>query len=925
MTNLDQGEKKKLLAIFSKNLPVYRKSMKLSQEEFGELIGITRQTVSSIERGAYPLTWSIFLSCLFICSGQGRAKKLIFNSFAGEEELLGYLTDLMGDLHTGGSGQSHGKARQIFFGVLTIKDDPGYPIVEAEGTVMDMLGLSSEEINAGKSYLDYIYAEDREIISRLLDEKIHKQMFLCFEHRVVGSDGQLIPIQCYVRRQKKMMKNGLFDITITQVTGEMLKKRQVSGILTNLPVGVAVFCFQGRIGHDNVPEIYFANDAFYDTIGHTKDQFASIHNNYIADVVAPDDQKNVLRLFDPKNGSGETGEAEFRVNRFDGSVAWVHCNAVVVSRMEDGETLISCTFTEITQRINAEMSMKYQLDRYRQMEDASDDVQFGYDVENDDLTLPVRVARQLNRDGILHGFMTEDYPKKIVHPEDYDEFMKLYLNAKENAVRGKGEFRLKLSGTEFKWCRVSLITISNTQGNVVFIYGRVSVIDEERKILKEYSNDRMLINRLSSTDRLTGLYNRTAFRARLQEVLKDPEMDPVNAVIYCDINDFSYINEKYGYPAGDRMLRDFGAMFLRKGKKCFACRMHSDFFIVYLNGESKEQIIAKLRSWSKVFVEHQLKSYPGIDIQLTSGVYFMKKGENDIALAMDNANLARKNAKTENQQYCICTDELRRRRNYEQTISGEIANAIRDNRIEVFLQPKFDMKTREVIGAEALARWKNDDGTYRSPADFVPILEKTGHIIDLDFCIYSNVLQLLRKWKKNGSPMIPVSINFSKSNKVIANFDERLIRLAEQYDIDGKYVEIEINEAMLSEAGENSIFDNLQKKGFRLALDDFGSGSDSLSMLINAPVNTVKIGRHFLQRIGNSKRELNYVKAMCDMITAVRKEAVFEGVETDEQEQFLTSCGFSKAQGYLFERPIPLAEFEEKYMRSSENGSCDAG
>lgn len=925
MTNLDQSEKKMLLAIFSKNLPIYRKAMKLSQEEFGELIGITRQTVSSIERGAYPLTWSIFLSCLFICSGQGRAKKLIFNSFAGEENLMAYLTELMGDLHTGGSTATHGKARQIFFGVLTIKDDPGYPIVEAEGGVMDMLGISKEDITAGRSYLDFVYSEDRDMITKLLDEKIHKQMFLCFEHRVTGSEGQLIPIQCYVRRQKKMMKNGLFDITITQVTGEMLKKRQISGLLSNLPVGVAVFSFQDRISHENVPEIYFANDAFYETIGHTREQFASIHNNYIADVVAPDDQKNVLRLFDPKHENGEYCDSEFRVNRFDGSVAWVHCNAVVVSRLPEGEILLSCTFTEITSRINAEMSMKYQLDRYRQMEDASDDVQFGYDVENDDLTLPIRIAKMLNRDGIIHGLMTEDYPKRFVHPDDYDDFMKLYLDAKENANRGKGEFRLKIDGKDFKWCRLSLITISDTQGSVVFIYGRVSVIDEERKIMKEHSNDRILINRLSSTDRLTGLYNRTAFRARMQEVLKDPEMDPVHSVIYCDINDFSYINEKYGYPAGDRMLRDFGAMFLRKGKKCFGCRMHSDFFIIYINGETKEQVIAKLRSWSKVFVEHQLKAYPGIDIHLTSGVYFLKKGESDIALAMDNANLARKNAKSENQPYCICTEELRQKRNYEQTISGEIANAIRDNRIEVFLQPKFDMKSHEVIGAEALARWKNDDGSYRSPADFVPILEKTGHIIDLDFCVYSNVLQILRKWKKNGERMIPVSINFSKSNKVIANFDERLMRLAEQYGVDGNYLEIEINEAMLSDAGENSIFDNLQKKGFRLALDDFGSGSNSLSMLINAPVNTVKIGRHFLQCIGNSKRELNYVKAMCEMISSVKKEAVFEGVETEEQEEFLSSCGFSKAQGYLFERPIPLSEFEEKYLSANAGSGADAG
>ena len=229
-------------------------------------------------------------------------------------------------------------------------------------------------------------------------------------------------------------------------------------------------------------------------------------------------------------------------------------------------------------------------------------------------------------------------------------------------------------------------------------------------------------------------------------------------------------------------------MFLRKGKKCFACRIHSDYFLIYVNGQTEDQVIAKLRSWSKVFVEHQSKVYPGIDIQLTNGVYFLRRGEHDIALAMDNANLARKQAKADqNSLYCICTDELRAKRSYEQTIAGEIQTAIRDNKIEVFLLPKFSLEGRKVIGAEALARWVNDDGTYRSPADFIPILEKTGHITDLDFCIYTNVLQTLRNWKKKGIPMVPISVNFSKHNSSFAKFDERISRLAEQYGVDAVF------------------------------------------------------------------------------------------------------------------------------------------
>lgn len=913
---LEESDKKRLLSVFSANLPVYRKALKLSQEEFGDLIGITRQTVSSIERGAYPLTWSIFLSCLFICSGDHVAKKRIYNSFAGDAVLLGYLDRMMRDSSSGSLTVDRSYARQIYCGTCTIKDDPGYPIVEMDSSVRELLGGPEGTPVSCRTYMELVYEPDRATVQAILEEKLHKQMVICLEHRVLLEEGQLISVQCFIRRQKKMMKNGLFDITVTQVTGEMLQKRQISGLITNLPVGIAVLVYQGKPSRENIPEIYYANETFFSIIGHMREQLAAIHNNYLLDIIAPHDVRNMQRLFDPKLPEQSVAEADFRVNRFDGRVSWVHCSVLVVSRSEEKGSFVSCSFTEITERVNAELAMKYQLERYRQMEDVSEDFQLGYDVEKDELTLPIHLNHPSGKNGVLTDFMKQELLREWVQEDDYEGFMTLLREALDNGKNGKGEYRFRLTGEKFQWCRISLVSIPNAEGRVSYIYGRVSIIEEERKIRKERSIDRMFINRLTSTDRLTGLYNRTAFRARLQELLKDSEMGPVHAVIYCDINDFSYINEKYGYPAGDRMLRDFGAMFLRKGKRCFACRLHSDYFIIYVNGDSQEQVLAKLRSWTKVFVEHQRKYFPGIDIQLTHGVYFMKRGEADISLAMDNANLARKQAKAEQcKVFCICTEELRARRNYEQSIAGEIQAAIRDNKIEVFLQPKFSLKNRKIIGAEALARWKNEDGSYRSPADFVPILEKTGHISDLDFYVYTSVLQILRRWKKAGVRMIPISINFS-NNKSIVNFDEKICRLAEQYGVDGQFLELEINESMLTNREkEKEMFARLQEKGFRISLDDFGGGNETLMMLIHAPVDIVKIGKSFLEHIGNSKRERDYVRCMCEMIASVKKEAVFAGVETEEQEEFLSNCGFTKAQGYLFERPIPIRQFEEKYLR----------
>ena len=909
-------DKQRLLSLFSANLQNYRKTLRLSQEQFGDQIGISRQTVSSIERGAYPLNWSTFLSCLLVCSTDQRARKQIFHTFAGDAVVLEFLEGLTRNPSSERQAVLRNRASQLVVASCTIKDDPDYPILEMDASLSAMLWGGADACGSAH-YMELVYEADREAVRSILSEKLRREMVVCLEHRVLSVEGEPVMMQCFIRRQKKMMKNGVFEVTMLPVTAETLQKRQISRLIKNLPVGIAAFSYKGKPSRENVPEIYYANDTFYSIIGYTREQLAGIHNNYLTDIIAPHDVREVLRLFDPKHEEHSVAEADFRVNRSDGKMSWVHGRVFVVSRSEESGTFVSCTFTDITERVNAELAMKYQLERYRQVEDASDDYPVGYDVEKDELTLPIQLKHLSIENGVLKDFLKRKIAREWVHPEDYEDFARLCREVLLQGKNGRGEYRVRINEKEYKWYRLSLVAVANADGRIAFIYGRAALIEEEKKIQKESSANRLFINRLTTTDRLTGLYNRAAFCARVQEMLRQPDAEAIHAIVSCDVNDFSYLNEKFGYPAGDRILRDFGAMFLRKGKKCFACRLHSDYFLVYLNAESRDVVFAKIRSWTKVFAEHQRKYFPEIDIQLTHGIYFLKRGEDDLVQAIDNANLARKQAKAEQcKVFCVCTEELRARRSYEQSIAGEIMNAIRDRKIEVFLQPKFALGNREVIGAEALARWKNEDGSYRSPAEFVPILEKTGHISELDFYVYTSVLQTLRRWQKAGVRRIPISVNFSNS-RFVSNFDDRIVRLAEQYGVSGQFLELEIDEAILSNRGrEMEMLTRLRQLGFRISLNNFGSGSDTLSMLIHAPVNSVKIRKSFLENIGNSERERDYVRCMCEMIASVKKEAVFAGVETEQQEEFLSNCGFTKAQGYLFERPIPIPQFEQKYLHS---------
>lgn len=912
MIVLSEENKKNLLKVFSKNMTLYRKAMKISQEEFGSLIGITRQTVSSIERGAYTLTWSIFLSSLLICSSNTQARQMIINTFAGNEVLTDYLESMMSVPAKHNSYSFARTARQLEVASCVITDTPGFPIVECDEKMREVISFNE---NYPLPFLSVVWKEDQHIVNEILTEKIRKQMFVCAEFRICGENETPVFVNCIIRRQKKLMKDGRFDVVLTSHTGDALKRHAVSDMMDVIPAGVVVYEVK-KIGEEVVTDMYYANQAFYDVIGHTKEQFASIHNNIFRNLVASEDMKRAGKIFTNRR-ENQRLVSEIRINTSGGSAQWVHCNSKLLLHSEDGTDIIAIVLTNITNRVNSEINMKYQLDRYRQIEEVSDDVQFNYELGDDLFTIPVKFGKFMSSDNVIKHFIAENKSKEYVHPEDYEIYMKQASQALAVGGKSTAEYRIRIQGNDYNWCRVILNCVVDEQGTISYVYGRILVIDEEKRIQKEHKDDRMLINRLSSTDRLTGLYNRTAFRARVEEILKRESMKSVHALVYMDINNFSFINEKYGYPAGDRLLREFSQMFLRKGRKCFGCRPHSDFFIVYINDEDKRQVLGKINNWAKLFSEHQTKTYPGIDIRISAGVYFIPSNDIDIAQAIDCANMARKQIKKNKlKNICIFTDSLKERRAYEQSIVGEITDAIKAGKIEVFLQPKFSLASREIIGAEALARWKNEDGTYKNAADFIPILEESGKITDLDFCVYTKVLQTLRKWRKAGKKPIPVSVNFSDRHNTYSNFDEKIYRLAEQYGIDSSTIEIEVKEKILSTNVDNICdkVENLQKKGFTIALDGYGCGGSSLGFLLHAPVDAVKVDKNIWKNISNSEKERNFVKALSDMIASVQKDVVFEGVETEEQAELLAESGFTKAQGYLFARPMKVEEFEARYL-----------
>jgi diguanylate cyclase (GGDEF)-like protein len=494
---------------------------------------------------------------------------------------------------------------------------------------------------------------------------------------------------------------------------------------------------------------------------------------------------------------------------------------------------------------------------------------------------------------------------------DYGEFKSLVaVKFDENAV---------INGIIIFGDRKNVRKWNNLQKNTLYELSRlISVFtalrDERRK-------DKEKITVLKTTDALTGLYNFESFKLRASEIISGDRKSEIYALFYMDINGFAYVNDNFGYNAGDRMLCAFADHIknaVKSSREGCACRVYSDYFILLLAGDSRSEIMLRVKSSNDNFFEMQRKIYPAGSIGLSTGIYFIGDEHDDnITVAIDNADLARQKAKRTNQNtYEIYTSDLRRSRSNELSIIGELYRAMEKGKIELFLQPKFKLDTREIIGAEALARWRNDDSTLKYPSEFVPALEKIGYIVKLDFYMYEKVLKCMRKWIDMGINPMPISVNFSRKNSLEEGFYERVYSLAETYGVDSNLIEIETTEsAFISDL--NRMIENMRRfrnAGFKIDIDDFGTGYSSLNMLVSAPVDIVKIDKSFLKNIDKSQFERDYVKQMCRMISTARKDIIFEGVETENQAKFLLDCGFTMAQGYLFDKPIPLEEFENKYI-----------
>lgn len=438
-------------------------------------------------------------------------------------------------------------------------------------------------------------------------------------------------------------------------------------------------------------------------------------------------------------------------------------------------------------------------------------------------------------------------------------------------------------------------------------------------LAREYAYEKIArkVELMKSLDEVTGLLKYDKFKEVAQTILNQSSENSRYAIVSTDFAHFKFFNEVYGFRSGDEVLKDFATLVAKQNARAVAaCRDYADTFLIMVTVKDAETLLNNIESYNAIFVKRQNERFMDSKLELCSGAYIISNPQAGIVPALDNANTARKILKEKGTTGVLLFEpSMRADRMREIAMLHMLEEAIDNQEFCLYLQPKFSLKTGKLVGAEALSRWKKADGSIVPPADFIPVLEKSGKVVQLDFYMYEMVLRQQKKWKKAGFPIVPVSVNLSRHHIKNETLVDQLLELLHAYDIESSMIEIEITESAFIEDQEAliALMKKIKENGFGVSIDDFGTGYSSLSMLTELPADVVKLDKEFLKH-SESETTQGMLHNVIRLIKDNQMEVVCEGVEAPEQVEFLAKEGCDIGQGYYFSRPIPVQEFEKKYF-----------
>lgn len=602
--------------------------------------------------------------------------------------------------------------------------------------------------------------------------------------------------------------------------------------------------------------------------------------------------------------------ASVRIKRADGRYRWTRLAAFPVPGKDQGRVFLVCskdlarqdeppTHTEAAADAEA---LRQNLDnlRYKAVVEHTHTLIFEW--EGDRLTyISPRIPELLS--GLYDGRNPFDVWREAgtVYAGDMEAFDACLSRLALGIKSGEVTVRLRRRDGQFIWCKITYTHLDDGATKDCYI-GTLNDVDAATRT-------EQALRLRAEHDPLTGAYNIQTFFEKIDVLIKKHQEERY-CVLRFDVAGFKAINETFGLEEGNRLLRVIARLIrqrLNAGKEAFA-RITADVFALCLSG-GPEKALLFIQELSR-YMERYSETFR---VKLFFGICPVENTHTPAHILCDWAYLAQKTVKgSDLVNFAFYDDALRKRLHDENYIIDQMDQALEKKQFKLVLQPKVQISSGRIIGAEALVRWQHPADGLILPGRFVPLFESNGFILRLDFYIWDLTCRTLRDWLDRGYDPMPISVNVSRLHFNDDNLPDKLIRLMNTYNLPRHMLELELTESAFfaNETIMIRLMHELQAAGFIFSMDDFGTGYSSLITLRDLPFNIVKLDRAFISNGTDNQRGQIVARNTIAMARDLNMFIVAEGVETLEHARFLLNCGCNCAQGFYYSHPMDPVEFE---------------
>lgn len=769
-------------------------------------------------------------------------------------------------------------------------------VLKANESGLHMAGTTSYEDLLGRSILDFMHPD----FIQAMRENAHLTGRREYEEEwIYQDDGRPIPVSVIVSpvhfQGKQAMHIFLKSRTeikqVEHALSESEAKYQM--IAENTSDLIALL--------DPVGTVYYASPSHEIVLGYSMEELLGHSTEKI---VHPDDQEHVREKFKSCLETQQLTVIEFRCITRTGEIAIFEAKCSPIHD-DDGEVYrIMIVSRDITERKRAERELEENEQLYKSLFEHNLNAVISMDLDG-------RISMFNQTAEMMTGYSKEEVlgkPFSMFTPEErYQNAWRLFHQVRQGTPHFGDSRWLTKQGDELV-IDVAMMPI-RVNNEIIGVYGMIKDITEQKRA-------EALVSHMAYYDSLTDLPNRTLFRERLQRALRNRPEQGLIAILFVDLDHFKHVNDTMGHAAGDHLLK----MVAERLQDCLPeaeafSRISGDEFVLFMEGVP-DAAVAEQAAVRVLDAIHTPFLLDGQWIYLTGsiGIVLAPFHGEDPETLLQHADIAMYDAKDKGKNKYrffdyILTERMAKRVELERAMRAGLAR----EEFVLFYQPLIEASSGRVVGAEGLIRWHRPGHGLVSPAEFIPIAEETGLIVDIGDLVLRSACLHQQEWRKQGYDPIHISVNLSTRQFQEPTFLDRVYRIAAETEVDLRWIGFEITESLIMQDVDYAIkiLHELRNLGSLISIDDFGTGYSSLAYLKTFPIDKLKIDRTFVRDITTRAEDEAITKTIITLAKSLHLKVVAEGVETAEQIQKLRQLQCDEFQGFYFSKPVPVQEFLE--------------